>query len=348
MFHSRNNLHIFNFFQAITLVVDLIVDALNHLCDCDLLRSEDSIYRTWACRRKRAVSFLKEMIENDYVFSMIRSNNPLLWAELWIAFAKSALFRKISPSSSINSITAAQCKERYRDQEEICRIFGKLFKELSSRHFPLFFPTYFEAEAYPKNSPLRNVIVDAIELLRIMGGSKMEVVMKDPPLLVNILRLRRRAYRNLTQALFTECVDHRPYERANEATVTNIIWYYPFMSSTLWNMDGSEEFKVFAPPSPPPQAALVRRVLVELAARSSNLAKASVIFIYMYLSYFLLRSRGYLYVNVDPNAEGLSVSRSDHRFEQAGLMLEPCFNCLSSEENFTLPNLVNNLHQPFL
>ena len=318
-----------------------MVDTLNQLCSCDLLKNEDAVYRSQAYRRKRAVLSLKKVIEHDDVLCMLRSTNPSLWARLWLTLAKSALFRPI------DLLTSSQRKERYRDQEEICNIFAGVFKEIN--RFSLYFPTSFEADAYPESSSMRCLIEEALNLLRVMGGSTTDVVKKDPPLLIYTMQLRRSAYRDFTRALFTECIDHQPYDKANDMTVSIILYDYPFMCAHRWNWDDNDELKVVSPPPPPPQADLVRRALDELTTRDSVLARSSITFIMTYLSFFFIRPRGFAYVRVDPSSVALPIPRSDSpTSEPAGLMLDPFFNCLSSEENFTLDNLVYNLNKPFL
>nr|CDS15427.1 Proteasome activator complex subunit 4 [Echinococcus granulosus] len=342
---------------AVCLVAQLTVDTLKKLCGPDFLSSENSVYRTQSYRRKRAIFILHEFLEDIRFVWEISSINPRLWAEIWVAFAKSALFPSVSPRSTSDSsilpgLSQTQLTERYNDQEEISHVIKASFSLLQGHHFPLYFPVSFEVEAHPHNSPLRRLIVDALSLFKVLGGSEANMVKETPFLLVDTMALRREAYRFLTNALYTECLEHAD-TTANYMTVVHILSCYPFMAddsdNAVWEAalpkeSGGAEFKLTAPPPPPPRTALVGKVLDFLTSQHTSLASAAANFIASYLRLFLLRSHAFEHIFVDPGAVDLPVSCHSNA---PGLMLEPRFECLSSKTNFTRANHIYNLSQPF-
>ncbi|KAL5111201.1 Proteasome activator complex subunit 4 [Taenia crassiceps] len=342
---------------AVCLVAQLIVDTLKKLCGPNFLSSEDSMYRIQSYRRKRAIFILNEFLRDVRFIWEVSLINPQLWAEVWVAFAKSALFPSASPCSVSDSLALpglsyTQLTERYNDQEEVCHVFKASFGSLRNHFFPLYFPASFEINAHPHNSPLRHLIVDALSLFKVLGGSEANVVRKTPFLLVHTMALRREAYRFLTNALYTECLEHAD-STSNYMTVVSILSCYPFMNddpdNAAWEAalpkesDGVE-FRLTAPPPPPPRTALVGKVLDFLTSQHTSLASAAADFISSYLRLFLLRSHAFVHIFVDPSAVDLPVPCHN---SAPNLMLEPYFECLSSEANFTRANHIYNLSQPF-
>ncbi|KAL5961925.1 Proteasome activator complex subunit 4A [Taenia solium] len=342
---------------AVCLVAQLTVDTLKKLCGPDFLSSEDSVYRVQSYRRKRAIFILNEFLGDVHFTWEVSLLNPRLWAEVWVAFAKSALFPSTSlcsaPDSSVlPGLSQTQLTERYDDQEEVCHVFKASFGSLRNYYFPLYFPASFEVNAHPHNSPLRRLIVDALILFKVLGGSEANVVRKTPFLLVHTMVLRREAYRFLTDALYTECLEHAD-TMANYTTVVGILSCYPFMNddpdNAAWEAAlpkelGGAEFRLTAPPPPPPRTALVSKVLGFLTSQHTSLASAAAGFISSYLQLFLLRSRAFVHILVDPGAVDLP---GPCHSNASDLMLEPYFECLSSEAKFTRANHIYNLSQPF-
>lgn len=340
------------------LVAQLIVDTLKKLCGPDFLTSEDSVYRVQSYRRKRAIFILNEFLGDVCFIWEISLINPRLWAEVWVVFAKSAFFPSASPCSASDSLalpglSQTQLTERYNDHEEVCHVFKASFGSLRNYRFPLYFPASFELNAHPSNSPLRRLIADALSLFKVLNGSEANVVRKTPFLLVHTMTLRREAYRFLTNALYAECLEHAD-ATSNYTMVASILSCYPFMNddpdNAAWEAalpkeSEGAEFRLTAPPPPPPRTALVGKALGFLTSRHTSLASAAAGFISSYLRLFLLRSHAFVHILVDPGAVDLPVPCHS---SAPGLMLEPYFECLSSEASFTRANHIYNLSQPFL
>ncbi|VDM16820.1 unnamed protein product [Hydatigera taeniaeformis] len=342
---------------AVCLVARLIIDTLKKRCGSTFLSSEDSVYRVQKYRRKRAVFILNELLGDVHFMWEMSLINPRLWAEVWVLSAKSTLFPTINSCSTSDSLTLPglsqfQLTERYNDQEEICHILKASFNSLRNHYFPLYFPASFELNAHPKNSPLYHLITTALSLFRDLGGSEADVVKKNPFLLVRTMALRREAYRFLTNELYVECLKDAD-TTANYATLVRILSCYPFMcdssDNAVWEAalskeSGGAEFRLTAPPPPPPSTVLVGKVLDFLTSQHTSLAFAASDFIACYLQLFLLRSHPSVHILVDPSATDLPDPCNS---SVPGLMLEPYFECLSSEANFTRANHTYNLSQPF-
>lgn len=254
---------------------------------------EELSYRVGKEQCHKAFSALAYWIHDRLFSRHLFEIDPLLWADVWVTLAKTALFESIDERNH-NQLTMSSMTQRYADQEKLCLSFTTTFEVLNEFSHHLFFPSHANAEAYPANCNLRDLLVSARQLAQLFVPD--QIFLPDFPS-AQCMALRRAGFANLFNALYSDCLAQCDGERldvtSNSDVIACMLKFWPMPYEAPLNPPWEESSQVIAPPPPPLPTGMIKLVLRLLTSQQTSLVTASMGFLTRVISVFFLRSRPY-------------------------------------------------------
>ncbi|VDN49066.1 unnamed protein product, partial [Dibothriocephalus latus] len=196
------------------------------------MEMEEQLYRSRKQQRQKAVTLLQNFLRENSIFTRLFEVDPLLWSEVWVELARTALFKAIqndatmaiddgqdagqqqqtlagSSSNLPQILSSTVLTHRYADQETLNMAIIGLFEDFEQFPFRLYFPP-FELDAHPVNGWFRPVLKNARLLLEVfcpqLKGSDYQQASSDSSFLHHTVAYRRRAYAQFVNGLYTHCL----------------------------------------------------------------------------------------------------------------------------------------------
>uniref|UniRef100_A0A0X3PL75 Proteasome activator complex subunit 4A n=1 Tax=Schistocephalus solidus TaxID=70667 RepID=A0A0X3PL75_SCHSO len=294
------------------------------------MEMEEQLYRSRKQQKQKAVILLESLLRESSIFTRLFEMDPLLWAEVWVELAKTALFRAIPNDASMaiddgqdvdqqqtsadnlpRVLSSTVLTHRYADQETLNVAISGLFENFDQFPFRLHFPP-FEIDVHPPNGWFRPVLKNARMLLEVFrphfkdtddqcsGGSSF---------MHHTTVYRRRAYSHFVNGLYSHClsafetsnVEGEANQQliANSGLVACLFSHWPIPMDPPLSPAWEEGCKLVSPPPPPPPLGMVRMALRLLTSQQTEVVSAVVHFLSEFLLIYFLRFRPDDYIPFD-------------------------------------------------